>query len=165
VSTTRVTTHLAVPRGAVYRALTDPATIARWRFPDEMTAAVEVHADGTFRVSLTYDDPTAPGKSGGSTDTYRARFARLVPDELVVEVDEFETDDPALRGAMTMTVELREHDGGTRLTAVHEGVPGGVPPEQNELGWRMALDRLATLLETSAGEGGPGPCPGVRSRP
>jgi uncharacterized protein YndB with AHSA1/START domain len=69
-----------------------------------------------------------------------------VPGELVVEVDEFETDDPALRGEMTITVTLRDDGGGTELTAVHEGVPDGVPPEQNELGWRMALARLAALL-------------------
>jgi hypothetical protein len=47
---------------------------------------------------------------------------------------------------MTMTITLRDRDGGTELLAVHEGVPPGVAPEDNELGWRMALDRLAALL-------------------
>lgn len=146
MSTTRVTAHLAAPRDAVYRALTEPDLIAGWRFPDGMTSAVERLDGGVFRVSLTYDDPATPGKSGGHTDTYRARFPRLVPGELVVEVDEFETDDPALQGEMTTTITLREASGGTELTAVHEGVPDGVPPEQNEEGWRMALARLARLL-------------------
>lgn len=146
MSTTRVTAHLAASRDAVYRAVTEPELIARWRYPEGMTAAVENLDGGILRVSLTYDDPATPGKSGGHTDTYRARFTRLVPGELVVEVDEFETADPALRGAMTMTITLRDAAGGTELTAVHEGVPDGVPPEQNELGWRMALARLAALL-------------------
>ena len=146
MSTTRVSTHLAAPREAVYRALTDPELVAAWRFPEGMTSVVERLDGGAFRVTLTYDDPATPGKSGGHSDTYRARFTRLVPGELVVEVDEFETADPALAGEMTMTVTLREAAGGTDLTAVHEGIPDGVPPEQNELGWRMALDRLAALL-------------------
>jgi uncharacterized protein YndB with AHSA1/START domain len=147
VSTTRVGTQLAASRAAVYRAVTDPALIARWRFPEGMTSTVLMLDGGAFRVTLTYEAPDRQGKTTAHSDTYRAHFARLVPDELVVEVDEFETADPALGGAMTMTIELRDAGGGTALTAVHEGVPDGIPPEQNELGWRMALDRLAALLE------------------
>ncbi len=147
MSTTRVTAHVAAPREAVYRAVSDPAVIARWRFPDGMTSVVEELDGGAFRVTLTYDAPDARGKTTAHSDSYRARFARLVPGELVVEVDEFETDDPALAGAMTTTVRLRDAGTGTEVTAVHEGVPAGVPPEQNEEGWRMALARLAALLE------------------
>ena len=147
MSTTRVTAHVAAPREAVYRAFSDPAVIARWRFPDGMTSAVEELGGGAFRVTLTYDAPDARGKTTAHSDSYRARFARLVPGELVVEVDEFETDDPALAGAMTTTLQLRDAGTGTEVTAVHEGVPAGIPPEQNEEGWRMALARLAALLE------------------
>jgi uncharacterized protein YndB with AHSA1/START domain len=147
VSTTRVSTQLRAPRDAVYRALTDPETIARWRVPDGMATAVERLGDDGFRMTLTYETPDQQGKSTVHSDVYRARFTRLVPDELVVEVDEFDTDDPALAGEMTMTVTLREHDGGTELSAVHAGVPPGVNPADNELGWRMALARLAALVE------------------
>ena len=147
MSVTRVSAQLQAPRAVVYRALTDPATIARWRFPDGMTSVVEPVDDGGFRVTLTYDAPDARGKTTARSDSYRARFARLVPEELVVEVDRFETDDPDLSGEMTVTVQLRDRDGGTELQAVHEGVPDAVAPEDNELGWRMALDRLADLVE------------------
>lgn len=147
MSTTRVSAQLRAPRPAVYRALTDPATIARWRFPDGMTSVVELQADGGFRVTLTYEAPDGQGKTTARSDTYRARFTRLVPDELVVEVVEFETTDPRLAGEMTITMTLRDRDGGTELRAVHEGVPDGVAPADNELGWRMALGRLAALVE------------------
>ena len=146
MSTTRVSALLRAPRAAVYRALTDPELIGRWRFPDGMTSVVEVQEDGGFRVTLTYEVPDGRGKTTARSDTYRARFTRLVPAELVVEVDEFETADPQLAGEMTMTISLRDSDGGTELLAVHEGVPPGVAPEDTELGWRMALDRLAALL-------------------
>jgi uncharacterized protein YndB with AHSA1/START domain len=150
VSTLRVGRVLRADRAAVYRALTDPALIARWRFPDGMTSVIEPQDDGGFRVTLTYESPDAQGKTSARSDTYRGRFTRLVPDELVVEVDEFETTDPLFAGEMTMTITLREQDGKTELTAVHEGVPAGVSPEDNELGWRMALDRLAALVEPVA---------------
>lgn len=147
MSSTRITRWLRAPRSAVYAALTDPAALARWRFPDGMTSAVEEMPAGGFRVTLTYDAADQHGKTTTHSDAYRARFDRLVPDELVVEVDEFETEDPAFAGEMTLTLALADADGGTELTAVHDGVPDGVATEDNELGWRMALDRLAVLVE------------------
>ena len=151
VTTTRVTVHIAAPRARVYAALLDPEAIARWKVPAGM--ACEVHEldpreGGTLRVSLTYDDTGAAGKTSAHTDTYRGRFVRLVQDELVVEADEFETADPALQGEMVSTIRLRDAEGGgTELEAVHEGVPDAVAPELNELGWRESLARLARLVE------------------
>jgi uncharacterized protein YndB with AHSA1/START domain len=151
VGTTRVSRHLRAPRTAGYRALVDADAVARWKVPPGMTSTVHEFSGGeggTFRISLTYDAPDAVGKTTAHTDTYRGRFARLVPDELVVEVDEFETADPALQGEMTITVTLRDADGGgTELLAVHEGLPDGVSPADNETGWRLSLDRLAALVE------------------
>ena len=60
---------------------------------------------------------------------------------------EFETDDPQMRGEMTSTFTLTDADGGTNVLGVHANVPPGVAPADNELGWRMALDKLATLVE------------------
>ena len=151
VTTTRVSRHLAAPRAAVYRALLDPDAVARWKVPDGMTCEVhewDPREGGAVRVSLSYEEPGQRGKTTAHTDTYRGRFVRLVPDELVIEVDVFETADPAMQGEMTSTIRLAvAADGGTELTAVHEGVPDGVAPADNELGWRMALDRLAELVE------------------
>jgi hypothetical protein len=65
----------------------------------------------------------------------------------VVEVLEFETADPDLRGEMTMTTTLADADGGTDILVVHEGIPDGVPPADNEMGTRMALANLAALVE------------------
>ncbi|MEU6607796.1 SRPBCC domain-containing protein [Streptomyces shenzhenensis] len=147
---TRVSRRVRASRAAVYRTLLDPAAVAVWRVPDGMTAVVhafDARADGAFRVSLTYDDPRGAGKSGAHTDTYHGRFTRLVPDELIVETIEFETDDEALRGAMTLTTSLVEEDGVTEVVMVHEGVPDVVPRADNELGTRMSLDKLARLVE------------------
>ena len=148
---TSVQYHIAAPRPRVYRLIIDPAAVARWKVPDGMSAEVhefEPREGGRIRVSLTYDAPTAVGKTAARTDTYHGEFVRLVPDELVVEVDHFETDDPALAGAMTSTISLQDApDGGTEVTGLHEGLPPGVSLTDNETGWRMALARLARLAE------------------
>jgi uncharacterized protein YndB with AHSA1/START domain len=139
------------PRAAVYRALLDPAAVVRWRTPDDMSAEVhelDPREGGRVRISLTYDDPARDGKTSGSTDTYTGRFERLVPDEQVVEVIEFETDDPGLRRPMTMTTTLRDVEDGTQVEIHHEGIPDGVPQAENETGTRMALAKLAAYLET-----------------
>jgi uncharacterized protein YndB with AHSA1/START domain len=139
------------PRARVYAALVDPEQVARWKVPAGMTCRVhafDAREGGTFRISLTYEEPGEAGKTSGRTDTYHGRFVELVPDERVVEVDEFETDDPALQGEMTITVTLTDAGGGTEIDAVHEGVPPGVPPADNEEGWISALARLAALVET-----------------
>ncbi len=153
MASTRLKRHIRAPRSAVYRALLDPDAIARWRVPDGMSCVVhELNPEvgGAFRVSLTYDAPTESGKTTAQTDTYAGHFTRLVPDREVVEVIEFATDDPQLRGEMTITTTLEDADGGTDVVAHHEDIPPGVRPEDNEVGTRMALDKLAALLERRA---------------
>jgi uncharacterized protein YndB with AHSA1/START domain len=150
MSSTRVIRHVNAPRARVYSALLDANAIAKWKVPDGMTLhvhAFEGREGGTFRISLTYEAPTDVGKTTARTDTYHGRFVKLVPDEQVVEVDEFETEDPALQGEMKITITLRDVDGGTEVVGVHDGLPRGVSVADNEAGWRMALDRLAALVE------------------
>jgi hypothetical protein len=48
---------------------------------------------------------------------------------------------------MTVTITLVDADGGTDVLGVHAGLPPGVPPADNETGWRMALAKLAALVE------------------
>jgi hypothetical protein len=60
---------------------------------------------------------------------------------------EFETADPSMRGEMTVSFRLSDAGTGTDVLAVHDKVPPGVSPTDNETGWRMALDKLAALVE------------------
>jgi len=154
MSTTRVNRHIRAPRTAVYRALVDRDSVQHWMVPDGMSSRVhkfEPDEGGVFRISLTYDAPTDTGKTDAQTDTYHGRFERLVPDTEVVQVIEFETTDPELQGEMTITYTLADSpDGGTDLVGLHENLPPGVPPEQNELGWSRSIDKLARLVEASS---------------
>jgi uncharacterized protein YndB with AHSA1/START domain len=149
-TSTRTSRHVNAPRAIVYRTLIDPRAVAAWKVPTGMTSHVhefDAREGGSFRISLTYDAPTGTGKTTAHTDTYHGRFVKLVTNEQVVEVVEFETTDPALRGEMTITISLADADGGTDVLAVHDGLPRGVPTADNEAGWRSSLAKLATLVE------------------
>lgn len=118
-----------------------------------MTSEVHVfepREGGAYRISLTYDSTDHAGKSSAHTDTHGGRFVKLVPDREVVQTTEFETDDPSMQGEMRMTFTLADAPGGaTILTGIHENVPSGVKPKDNEDGWRMSLAKLAKLVERS----------------
>lgn len=134
--------------------MTSADAVQRWMVPDHMTS--EVHAfdareGGGFRITLTYDEPTNTGKTEPHSDSFHGRFVKLVPGSQVVQVVEFESDDPGMAGEMTITYALTDAEGGgTELLGVHENLPPGLSPADNELGWRMSIDKLARIVE--AGE-------------
>jgi uncharacterized protein YndB with AHSA1/START domain len=147
---TRTSRHFHAPPARVYQALLDAQAVAAWMVPEGMTShvhAFEAREGGSFRISLTYNTPTGTGKTSEHTDTYHGHFVTLVPNTRVVEVMEFETADPTMRGEMTVTFTLADAGGGTDMVAVHDNLPAGVSPADNETGWRMALDKLAALVE------------------
>src|SRR5437667_6723314 len=140
---------MKAPRASVYRALLDARAVATWMVPVGMTShvhAFDAREGGAFRISLTYDAPTGTGKTSAHTDTFHGRFVKLVVNEQVVEVVEFETTDPALQGEMTITIALADADGGTDILAVHDGLPRGLSTTDNEAGWRSSLAKLAELV-------------------
>ena len=152
MSSTRISRRVNAPRAIVYRALLDARAVATWMVPSGMTShvhAFDAREGGSFRISLTYDAPTGTGKTTAHTDTYHGHFVKLVPDEQVVEVVEFETDNPAMRGEMTISITLADADGGTEITAVHDRLPPGLSSADNETGWRLSLAKLAALVEAS----------------
>jgi hypothetical protein len=76
------------------------------------------------------------------------RFIRATRSAVYGAIIDPETDDPSMQGEMRVTYTLTDAEGGAHLLAVHEGLPPGVPLADNELGWRLALDNLAALLES-----------------
>lgn len=154
-ASTTVTIVIDAPREDVYRAFLDPDAVAEWLPPDGMSGRVhrfDPREGGGFRISLTYLNPAdSPGGAGGKTsedtDTHRGRFVELVPDERIVEVVEFESDDPGFAGEMRVIVTLADVDAGTEVTFRCENIPSGIRPEDNEAGSRSSLANLAALLE------------------
>jgi hypothetical protein len=44
----------------------------------------------------------------------------------MVEVDEFEREEPSLRRKMKIIIELADKEGGAEVAGIHEGFPAGV---------------------------------------
>ena len=148
--TTELSVWVNVPRHRVFNALIIAESIAQWMVPDGMTIIIhefDGREGGTFRISLTYHSPLETGKTTPNTDTYHGRFVKLIPNEQVIEVVEFETADPLLQGEMTITFTLTDKKGGTEILAVHDNLPPGLSTEDNETGWRTSLSKLTALLE------------------
>jgi uncharacterized protein YndB with AHSA1/START domain len=146
---TEVGRLIAAGPHAVYAAMLDPAAVERWKVPDGMTSVVhewEPRVGGRFRVSLTYTDG-GDGKTTARTDTYHGRFTELVPEELLVEEVEFETDLEELGGVMSIRTTLTNTGDGTEVLIDHTGLPPGVREADNRLGTEMSLAKLAELLE------------------
>jgi len=111
MTATRISHRVNAPRRKVYRALLDPRAVATWMVPTGMTShvhAFDPREGGAFRISLTYDAPTGAGKTTAHTDTYHGRFVELVPDEKVVEVVEFETEEAGWRSSLAKLAALVE---------------------------------------------------------
>ena len=150
MTATSVSVQIDAPASAVYTAILEEALVAKWMVPDGMTSHVhsfDASEGGYFRISLTYDAPDAAGKTTEHSDTYHGRFVELVPNVRVVQLVEFETDDPSMQGEMRITYDLLETDGSTEVIGTHEGLPPGVSPADNEEGWRMSLGKLKALVE------------------
>jgi uncharacterized protein YndB with AHSA1/START domain len=143
---------IKAPRKAVYQAFLDRDAVASWLPPEAMTGHVHTfdpREGGKFRMSLTYQDPehSPGGKTSEDTDTVQGRFVELVPYEKIAWVVEFESQDPGFAGEMRITFRLADAEGGTEVVVLCEDIPGGVRPEDNEMGCRSSLQNLAALLE------------------
>jgi uncharacterized protein YndB with AHSA1/START domain len=103
---------------------------------------------GRFRISLTYQhaERSPPGKTSADTDTVQGRFVELTS-EKVVQIVEFESQQPEFAGEMTITATYTDAPGGTQVTMLCENIPKGIRPEDNEMGCRESLQKLAALLE------------------
>jgi uncharacterized protein YndB with AHSA1/START domain len=153
---TIVSRVINAPRETVYRAFLDRDALVHWLPPGSMTGVIhafEAREGGIFRMSLEYpeDDTSSRGKTSARTDTFRGRFAKLVPLERIVWATEFESADPSFAGEMIVDWTLASAGGGTRVTVRCENIPRGIRPEDNEAGTRSTLAKLAAFLEGRAG--------------
>jgi uncharacterized protein YndB with AHSA1/START domain len=151
-ASTRVSKIIKAPRKAIYQAFLDRDAVTAWLSPDNMRGPVhasDAREGDAFRISLTYQDPehSPGGKTSEDTDTYQGRFVESVPYAKSVEVIEFESQDPAFAGEMRITVSLADTDGGTEITMLCQDIPKGIRLEDNELGCKESLQKLAALLE------------------
>lgn len=135
---------------AVYRALVEADAVASWRPPQGMRAeilAFDPREGGTYRMAFIYEDAGSHGKSRDNADVFEGRFVELVRDSRVVELIEFESDDPAFAGVMRIVTTLEPVEGGTRVTVSCEDVPRGIGEDDHQKGIASSLENLAAFTE------------------
>ncbi|RPD40021.1 SRPBCC family protein [Chitinophaga barathri] len=136
----------------IYQAFLDPEAIAAWRPPEGMSAEIyrfEPREGGIFRMSFRYNDKdgTTRGKTTEDADIFQGRFEELVPNKRIVEVVEFESDDPAFAGEMKVITSFTPVEGGTEVSIVCEDVPEGIKEEDHQQGIASSLKNLAAFME------------------
>jgi uncharacterized protein YndB with AHSA1/START domain len=142
---------MASPR-TIYKAFIEPENLVSWLPPKGMKGhiyAFDARDGGSYRMSLTYvgTDHSTLGKTSEHEDVVQGKFLKLVPNEQIVQLFEFESGDPAFAGAMTMTWTLTAVPGGTEVTIVCENVPEGILQEDHNEGMRSTLENLAAFTE------------------
>jgi uncharacterized protein YndB with AHSA1/START domain len=142
---------IAAPRERVFAALVDREALTSWLPPDGMSASFErfdPRPGGSYRLVLTYRDAASgPGKSGADADIVEVRYVDIVRDVRVVQAVDFESDDPAFAGTMTMTWAVSGVGSGTRVEITADDVPDGISAEDHAAGLASSLANLADYLE------------------
>jgi uncharacterized protein YndB with AHSA1/START domain len=136
----------------IYRAFEDPGALVSWLPPKGMKGHIyefDARAGGAYRMSLTYvgTDHSTKGKTSEHADVFKGRFLEFIPNERIVQLVEFESEDPIFAGEMIMTWTLATVPEGTLVTIICENVPEGIRKEDHDVGMRSTLENLAVFTE------------------
>src|SRR6266487_824073 len=151
-ASTRNSKFIKATPETLYRAFTDPAALAVWLAPGDMTGEVHSFDDrvgGGYQMSLYYpsSEQTPRGKTREREDRYFFFLMIRRPPRRIVEAITFDSVDPAFEGVMIMVVTFEAEDGGTTVSILFKDIPSGIRPEDNEAGTRATLEKLARYVE------------------
>jgi uncharacterized protein YndB with AHSA1/START domain len=127
---------LAAPPDPVWRALTDPAALAAWFWPERLapTAEVDLAENGRYRIA----NPSAGMAVAG-------RYVEVAAPRRLVCTWSWDGED----AETLVTIELAPGEDGTRLDLVHEGFADDSARDEHVQGWSDCLDRLPGWLAAS----------------
>jgi uncharacterized protein YndB with AHSA1/START domain len=136
----------------IYLAFASADGMRSWLPPRGMVGtmlAFEFRDGGGYRMRLTYENPQhTPGKTTEDADEVEVRFVKLLPDQLIEQAVNFESEDQAFAGEMRIVWVLEASPGGTLVTVRCEDVPSGITPEDHQAGLTSTLENLAAFVET-----------------
>jgi uncharacterized protein YndB with AHSA1/START domain len=138
-------------RDVVFSALIDEDALVIWLPPTGMTGRFDrfdMRQGGSYRLVLTYlDAPDAGGKTTSDQDVSEVRITRLVPDQVLEQEVDFESEDPSFQGTMTMLWSVESTPDGTIVQLTAHNVPVGVHAGDHAEGLMSSLVNLARYLE------------------
>ena len=125
---------LAVPAERVWRALTDPAALAAWFWPQRFapTAKVDLRVGGRYRI----DGPAVGMAVSGEYVTVEPPSKLAFTWRWDGEPDE-----------TLVTIELIPVGAGTELALRHERFTDDATRDNHAQGWHDCLDRLPSIVK------------------
>ena len=148
-----ITRVFDAPRSLVFKAWTDPEHVMRWWGPKGFTTPfckIDLRPGGVFHYCMRSPE----GRDFWGKGIYR----EIVEPERLVFTDFFADEkgnpvpptdygmSPDWPAELLVTVTFAEHEGKTKLTLQHAGIPKGKDGDSCEVGWTESLDRLAEHL-------------------
>lgn len=142
---------IAATAQTLYRAFTEPTALSIWLAPGKMTGKVhnfELRVGGGYQMSLFYplSEAAFRGKTSEKEDRFTSRFIELSPFTRIVQIIQFDSNDPAFTGEMIMDVSFETIDNGTRVTIEFNNIPPGIDPDDNKKGTEETLEKLARYV-------------------
>jgi uncharacterized protein YndB with AHSA1/START domain len=149
-----ITRIFDAPRELVWKAWTDPQHFKRWWGPKDFTCPfceMDLRVGGKYLNCMRSPE----GRDYWSTGVYR----EIIPMERIVFTDSFADEKGNIVPAtyygmsadfpleMLVTVTFAEHEGKTKLTLKHSGLPTGRDGEGAQQGWNESFDKLAESLK------------------
>jgi uncharacterized protein YndB with AHSA1/START domain len=149
-----ITRFFDAPRELVWKAWTEPEHLMRWWGPKDFTSPVckiDLRVGGKYLYCMRSPE----GQEFWSTGVYR----EIVPPERLVVTDSFADKDGNVVPAsdyglgddfpleLQVTVIFEEHQGKTKMTLHHAGMPAGQIREMTEAGWNQSFDKLGESLK------------------
>lgn len=148
-----ITRVFDAPRELVWKAWTEPERFMRWWGPKIFTSPscqIDLRVGGRYLWCMRWPD----GRDNYSTGEYR----EIVPFERLAYTSCFADADgnvvPATHYGMSadialemhVTVTFEDHDGKTKMTITHAGLPAGDMMASANQGWNESFDKLAASL-------------------
>ncbi len=148
-----ITRLLDAPRELVWKAWTEPAHMMRWWGPERFTSpacTIDLREGGKYLFCMRSPE----GQDYWSTGVYK----EIVPTERLVFTDSFADAEGNIVSAshygmgddfpkeMLVTVTLEDHEGKTKMTMQHAGLPAGAMSDMTQAGWNGSFDKLAEAL-------------------
>ena len=142
------------PRELVWKAWIDPEHFKRWWGPKDYTCPfceMDLRVGGKYLNCMRSPE----GQDYWSTGVYR----EIIPIERIVFTDCFADEkgnivpathyglSPDFPLKMLVTVTFEDHDGKTKMTLRHIGLPAGPDSDGAQQGWSESFDKLAESLQ------------------
>ena len=153
-----ITCIFDAPRAKVGKAWTEPESMKKWWGPKDFTAPVikiDLRVGGKYLYCMRGAGPDGVVRDVWSTGVYR----EIVPMERYAMTDSFADEKgnivPAsyygMKGEwpleLLVKITFEEHNGKTKMTLKHVGMPDDKNRKGAEMGWNQSFDKLAESLK------------------